>query len=241
MKVLSAFVFFIFWSVPICFSQSRRNDTIHLDKLPPEGLLLDQGWKFHAGDDSAWTKPDFNDDSWQPINPSLDIRHIPQIRNVPIFWLRLKLLVDSSLTEQPLGMTLSQVGASEIYLDGKLLYKFGTISNNVSNVRSHYLLNRPFSIKLRQKGIQTISIRYSYDPKGFLIKYGEENYCLHIELNTVNLTFSKNQSQTRTTFIRELSLLALRLMLGFICFSLFFSFRTQKAYLYIGIRSSFLL
>jgi two-component system, NtrC family, sensor kinase len=237
MKSLSIVIFLIFWSLPICFSQAGDNDTIHLDKIPAEGILLDKGWRFHEGDDSAWTNPAFDDKDWQPINPSLDIRHIPQIQNVPVFWLRLKLQVDSSLMDQPLGITLSQVGASEIYLDGRLLYKFGTVSAENKKEHTKYLLNRPFSIKLGSNKIQTIAVRYSYEPKGFLVKYGNDNSCLHIELNRVDLTFSNNQKQTRNTFIRELTMAALRLMLVFICFGLYFSFRAQKAYLYIGIRS----
>ncbi len=236
MKILLGILLLLF-SIPVCYSQVPPNDTVPLNKLTPDGLLLDKGWKFHPGDDSAWAKPDYNDRDWQPINPSLDIRHIPQIKSVPVFWLRLKLLVDSTLMDQPLGITLSQVGASEIYLDGKLIYKFGIVRGDINQEHTHYLINRPFSIKLSSNKIQSIAVRYSYNPKGLFIKYGVDNYCFHLELNTVDLTFSKSQKKTRTTFIRELTVSALRMMLGFICFGLFFSFRSQRAYLYVGIRN----
>jgi two-component system, NtrC family, sensor kinase len=177
----------------------------------------------------------------QSINPSLDIHRIPQIKDIPIFWLRLNLLVDSSVLDQPIGMTLSQVGASEIYLQGRLIYKFGQIDSNIGRTRSQYLLNSPFGIKLGSKRYQTIAVRYEYYPKSFLVKYGEDNYCFHIELNNVGATFAKSQSQTRSNYIRELSMAALRMMLGFLCFGLYFSFRSQKAYLYIGIRNFLLV
>jgi|SRR5579863_789841 len=241
MKILLGILILLFSSIPACRSQVTSNDTVRLTGLPPEGILLEKGWKFHAGDDSAWANPELNDKDWQPINPSLDIRHIPQIRNVPIFWLRLKLLVDSSFLDQPIGMTLSQVGASEIYLQGRLTYKFGQIDTSIGRTRSKYLLNSPFGFKLGSKRIQTIAVRYEYYPKTFLIKYGEDNYCLHIELNNPGPTFAKSQNQTLSNYIRELSMAALRMMLGFLCFGLYFSFRSQKAYLYLGIRNFLLV
>ena len=237
MKVLLGILLVLFSTIPTCFSQIISDDTVHLITLPHEGILLDKGWKFHGGDNSVWADPEFNDENWQSINPSLDIHHIPQIHNVPIFWLRLHLLVDSSLIDQPIGMTVSQVGASEIYLDGTLIYKFGVASKDIKNERTNYLLNCPYSIKLGQKKMQTISIRYSFSPNTFLIKYGYINYCLRIELNKVDQTFLRNQKQTRSLFIRELSLLTLRLMFSFLCLALYFSYPVQKAYLYFGTRS----
>jgi two-component system NtrC family sensor kinase len=29
--------------------------------LPAQGLLLRQGWRYHAGDDPAWARPNFDD------------------------------------------------------------------------------------------------------------------------------------------------------------------------------------
>jgi two-component system, NtrC family, sensor kinase len=237
MKALLGILLILFFSVPVCHSQISSNDTVRLTKLPPEGILLDKGWKFHSGDDFAWAKPDFNDGDWQTIDPSLDIRRIPQIQNVPVFWMRLKLTVDSSLTDQPLGITLSQVGASEIYLDGILVYKFGTVSEDIKVERTHYILNRPFSIKLGSKGIQTIAVRYSFNPKNFLVELGYENSCFHIILKTMGQTYTAYQQDSRAILIREITNMSLWLLLSLICFGLYYSFRSQNAYLYIGIYS----
>ena len=79
MKVLSGILLVLFSSLSICYSQDKSNDTVRLTKLPSEGILSDKGWKFHEGDDSAWTNPDFNDKDGQTTNPLLDIRHILQL------------------------------------------------------------------------------------------------------------------------------------------------------------------
>lgn len=231
----------LFFTIPNCYSQIVHDDEIQLNKLPSEGILLDKGWKFHQGDDSAWAKPDYNDRDWQAIDPSLDIRHMPQIKNVTIFWMRVKLLVDSSLIDQPLGMTISQVGASEIYLDGMLLYKFGTVSNMFDKEHTHYILNRPFSIKLSDKKIQTIAVRYSFNRGNFLIKSEYPNSCFRIILNKVDIAYSIYLQQSRNSMFIEITQIALWLLLSLLCFGLYFSFQSQKAYWYIGVYSLLIL
>jgi two-component system, NtrC family, sensor kinase len=111
MKVLLGILLLLFSSIPICFSQIISNDNVRLNKLPPEGILLDKGWKFHEGDDSAWANPAFDDNTWEAVNPAQDIRHVRQLQETHIGWFRIKLLVDSTLFDQPLGILLSQTGA----------------------------------------------------------------------------------------------------------------------------------
>ncbi len=43
------FIFFVF--VGNCFSQHLNNDAVRLSKLPPEGILLDKGWKLNCWGD----------------------------------------------------------------------------------------------------------------------------------------------------------------------------------------------
>ena len=60
MKKLCSIFLLFFLLGNKCLSQA---DTIfQIDQLPPDGILLDRGWKFHAGDDPAYangilTKP----------------------------------------------------------------------------------------------------------------------------------------------------------------------------------------
>ena len=129
MKLSCGLLLFNFCILSTCLSQTSDNDFIHLGKIPRDGLLLDKGWRFHAGDDSAWANLGFNDNLWEKINPDIDIHHLQkQKENANIGWFRLKLEVDSSLQNSSASLIISQVVASEIYLNGQLLYRFGTIS-----------------------------------------------------------------------------------------------------------------
>jgi len=61
----------------LAFAQKR--EAFHIDSLPKEGILLNQGWKWHAGDNSEWAKPAFDDAGWQDIDPSKEVVQLPNI------------------------------------------------------------------------------------------------------------------------------------------------------------------
>ena len=143
--------------------------------------------------------------------------------------------------DQPIGMTLSQVGASEIYLDGTLLYKWGIVSTSKGYEQTQYRLNRPYTIQLGKNRMQTIAIRYSYSPQNFLIRTEYQNSCFRLIINKVNQTYSNYQIESRTRFMIEFTQVALWFVLSLLCFSLYFSFRTQKEYWFIGLYSLLIL
>ncbi len=41
-----------------------------IDSLPEQGILLDKGWKYQAGDNPDWAKADFDDSKWESIDPT---------------------------------------------------------------------------------------------------------------------------------------------------------------------------
>ena len=225
----------IFLMPVFSFSQDASENLFRINKIPPQGILLDKGWKFRAGDDSTWANPDFDDREWQPINPTLDIRHIPQLQQTSFYWFRLKLQVDSSLLNQPLGIMLSQVGASEIYLDGKLLYKLGNIDFKNNEITTHHLLQRPFIINLNSNQTQVLAIRYAYDPKSFLVMLGNPNFCFNALLNTTTATLTNFRSGVRLSEIYETGVMAVWLLLTIFSFCFYFLYRTQVAYMYTGL------
>ncbi len=231
MKYLSSTIFGMFWVLPICFSQPNIDDTFPLLKPPLQGILLDKGWRFHAGDDSVWANPDFADNDWEMVNPDQDILRVDQLQKVHIGWFRLKLKVDSALFDQALGILVSQAGASEIYLNGKLLYKFGQVSSQKNKEELFRLSERPFSIKLGTGKVQTLAVRYSFLSRGFLVKSAEfQNYCLRILINNIGATYASYQKQSRLKLIYEICQICFWLALGLISGSLFYSYRFKRIY-----------
>ena len=46
-----------------------------------------------------------------------------------IGWFRLYITIDSGLLNKPIALNVIHMGASEVYIDGKLFARFGTVGN----------------------------------------------------------------------------------------------------------------
>ena len=51
----------------LAFAQKR--EVFRIDSLPKAGILLNQGWKWHAGDNPEWAKAEFDDAGWKLMSP----------------------------------------------------------------------------------------------------------------------------------------------------------------------------
>ena len=89
MKIFLWLLLFTFLFTSYGFSQDSIASGVNITNIPIEGLLLDSGWKFQAGDNSDWAKNGYNDSSWSTINPTKDISDLPENSKKGICWLRL--------------------------------------------------------------------------------------------------------------------------------------------------------
>src|SRR6476661_1602762 len=148
-----------------CFSQfDSLQNIFYLKKLPPEGILLDKGWKFISGDNPVYAHPEYDDKKWRPINPTLDIHDLPQVTKPGIGWLRLHLSIDSNLLKEQLAIMIHQSGASEIYLNGRLLYRFGIVSTDPNEVKAYDPVDKPVSILFGKNITQVLAVRFTLQP-----------------------------------------------------------------------------
>jgi hypothetical protein len=65
-------------------SISQQGSLFPLNALPPDGVLLDQGWKYHAGDNPTWASPGFDDQAWPAIDPTQDIHDLQPLWKHPV-------------------------------------------------------------------------------------------------------------------------------------------------------------
>jgi signal transduction histidine kinase len=89
--------------------------------LDDQSLPLDRGWRYHPGDSLGWAEPDFDDSSWEVSPTQTDSEWMG------IGWFRLSFEVAPSLWGKPLVMVISQLGATEYYLDGRLIRSLGVV------------------------------------------------------------------------------------------------------------------
>ncbi len=234
MKILIS-IFLLVLSAGNCFAQTSTAQEFLLNNIPTEGVLLDQGWKFHAGDNPEWANPAFNDQQWQPVNPTLELHHLPQVKEAGIGWFRLKLQVDSSLTNKTLAMVIASIGASQLYLNGKLIYQIGTVSKDYKAERTHQYFAHLISAKLAHQSTQVLAVRYSFNKKNMYLKFVNIPPCMSIVLKDVNQAFTDNTRGEGTLSILRSIQLSFYLPLGVLILFLYYSFPKRKEYLYFGI------
>ena len=166
--------------------QIKSNLVISEERLKNKAgyLELYEGWKYKIGDDTSWADLSFDDENWKPINPVLgkeDFKNLDWKGNI---WFRNTLTVDSSLYNKALAFQFLDFGAAEVYLNGKLLYKYGEVGAS-DNEEIHYIERNPRVITFESKESQVIAIRYSnfkakellnYEiPVGFIAIVGDLN------------------------------------------------------------------
>jgi two-component system NtrC family sensor kinase len=132
-----------------------------LRTVPLGGSVLDHGWKFRAGDDPTWARPDLDDASWAPINPNQLPTRLPQLRGVAVGWLRLRLEVPDSLRTRALVLLFQQTGASEVYLNGQLLHRYGRVSADPRQVQPGPFTAEPLEVHFSGPRDQVLAVRFA--------------------------------------------------------------------------------
>ncbi|UCH65181.1 MAG: SpoIIE family protein phosphatase [Ignavibacterium sp.] len=111
----------------------------HLIGQSESKIIYPEFFQFHSGDNIYWANPIYDDSKWQkyPLNS------FPEDEWTGVGWARITIKVDSSLQETPLGLKLNFVGAVEIYLDGKLIHRYGKIGKNVIDEKAVFVFEHP--------------------------------------------------------------------------------------------------
>lgn len=240
-KLLFLFILFFFQHVIAQTESVFRVDSLEVVSFGEQSavhrLSIDKFWKYHKGDDSIWALPDYDDKNWQPLSSNLFIDSISEETFSGIGWFRVHLLVDSSLLDKTFGLLIHQVGASEIFLDGKLIHTFGVI--NVSNPDKEARFNPqgvPVDIRFEKTAHHLIAVRYAYanvkdaiksrfsDKLGFTLSIGDINE------NIFSKYIKTNMETAIFTFY-----FTFFLALGFLHFMFFIFYKENKSNLYYSI------
>jgi two-component system NtrC family sensor kinase len=236
MKNLFCLFIYIIVSVGTSYAQDNQVPGFHLNEIPPEGILLDKGWIFQAGDNPYWANPDFDDHSWQRIDPTLDILQLKQIPETGICWFRLHLLIDSNFLNKDLVIALQQSGASEIFLNGKFIHQFGVIDEKSGLVKAYNPLYEPISFPISHSPYQLLAVRYALQPGiSYSSHWGTQNKYLNVIVNTGESAFY--QYEKTHTLIDEGDFIKVGVY-GILCilyFAFYLFYPAQKVYLFFSI------
>ena len=125
-----------------------------------QGLDKTGRWRYRPGQPPGWASPATNDQSWLRTDPNFLVgREPPGWHGTGCF--RLHFTLAPALLGQALGLAIQQQGASEIYLDGRLLGRYGTLGTTAGTSRGfdpRYLF-LPFV--LLEAGPHLLAVRYA--------------------------------------------------------------------------------
>ncbi len=232
MKYLSFFLLFLPFALV-----AQKSKVFKIDSIPTEGVLLDKGWKWHAGDNPEWANVDFDDSSWENIKPLLDFYKIPQVREAEISWFRFPIEVDSALVNVPLIANLNLNGAAELYFNGTLLQKRGIVSKDpkVEKTLATSFVS-PVNISFSKNKGNMIAIRFSFTRSNLYAQFFTLTKKNPFSLNIRQLTgFSEVQlANSHRYLMRQIPYLSLFLIFAFIHFSFYYFLPIQKANLLFG-------
>jgi len=155
---------------------------------------LFEGWKYKIGDDSSWAAPDYDDSDWENINPRLKKEDFDKLNWTGNIWFRNEIQVDSSLWNIVFGLNFYCTGAAEVYLNGRLLYKYGVVG--ISKETEEIFLDRnPRHLLFDKKEMQVLAVRYSNhsaekiashnEQVGFTATLGDIEFFIYDRVNNV--------------------------------------------------------
>jgi len=191
MKWVCVILLFLFSVSAYPKDKARTVPVINGDSLLNYPHYLIEGWLFSPTDDTAYARPSFDDSNWKEKESTLYPVYADSVHLFEgLGWLRYHFIADSSITGGPVAMGITHMGASQIYLDGKLIRSFGTIGDAKSSV---YLDPQevPFIFTIPSPGEHLLAVRYAnfntrknykihkYNMAGFRMIIGDVDNMIH--------------------------------------------------------------
>lgn len=131
----------------------REGKAVELDQL---------NWKYAPDDEPRFADPQFDDRAWEMLKgTAITLNSIPKSGWRGIGWFRLRLQADPALAAQPLALVMVHYGASEIYLDGQLVERFGKVGTTPGTEVAYNPNTLPINIVLDARGEHVLAVRHS--------------------------------------------------------------------------------
>lgn len=118
--------------------------SLSTDMIDTEVIYLSQldGWVYKSGYVEDGANPDLNTSDWIDLKPSaLNESHLNENGAID-GWFRIKIRVDSSLSDIPLFWRIGTWGAIDLYLDGELVKQYGVTSSDTDAFEGYNPMNR---------------------------------------------------------------------------------------------------
>lgn len=198
-------------------------------------VQLENNWRFLEADSMVFALPEYDDSRWDSLSTNLPAR-AGEIQHWfgGTGWFRLRIAVDSQALLRPLALAISQWGASEIYLDGKLIQWYGIIDGKDG---SEYYdpQNTPFLLPVQDTHVHVLAVRYANYEAGRNYKvYWTGSAGFEAVVGDADQLIGNVRSGYITVLVITL-LMAIFFTLGILHFFLFIFQRNELSNLYFSI------
>jgi two-component system, NtrC family, sensor kinase len=114
------------------------------DMIELDVIMLGQldGWRYKSGNFADGANPNLDVSNWQRMKPSEIGSEMLNDLGVVDGWFRIKIRLDSSLTDIPLFWRIGTWGAIDLFVDGELVKQYGTTSSDRSQFVGYNPLNK---------------------------------------------------------------------------------------------------
>jgi adenylate cyclase len=231
-NLLLKFVFSAFVLLQtFCFAQnSFENPQIFTKQEISEGTSIKDTCKFYTGDNPAFALPKFDDSSWKYA----DINSKKTYKQDQVYWVRFYFKIDSASVNQSLCFDIKQLGASEIYLNGKKIETIGKIGKG--NLREYKIKNDiPELFSLNSTEVNVLAIRFLPVVGGKKMRINYSPVALDVELASANEFFDEKVKMMQGFNFVTMLICGVFSALGFIHLLLFLFYRKAIYNLYFSI------
>ena len=213
----------------------KRETFLSAQRLQNKGgnFELLENWKYHAGDNPAWAGVAYNDSAWEEANPALPPKQLPQSGWDGSGWFRLHLTVDSTLWNVPLAMYMFQTGASEVYLNGELLYQYGKVGSS-NDTETAFRDPNPRFIIFGEQTPQVLAVRYSNHLTHWYNRIGI-GAGFECRLGELNSYIAERAASVRQSTVFQMFFTAAFAAFAFVHFLLFAFYPRAKENLYYAL------
>ncbi|MEO8862102.1 MAG: hypothetical protein ABI358_11800, partial [Ginsengibacter sp.] len=122
-------------------------------------LPIDSLWLFHPGNDLPAT--DSNKAGWEFANTELlQKKNGKPLAMQGVGWYQKVFNVPINFRDKPAALRMWEFGASEIFLDGKLIKRYGVVGSSIENEKI-FVPRNPIIINLNSQPYHTLFVHYS--------------------------------------------------------------------------------
>jgi len=237
-KKLFGLLFFVTGISATFNAQTIDTVYINADSIIDKAITLNDVWRYHPGDDSSWALPSFDDSDWDTLKTRMVIEEYPEATWEGIGWFRTLIKIDSTLRFKPIAFEVVQYGASDFYLNGRLIKQLGEIGCDTLTETPLQRNNIPFAVVLDSSTNYVLAVRYSNkvaldDEKWFRAWFNYIGFDLRVR--AIDESILNKVNNERTTLAVNIGIAGLFFALALLYFALFAFYSDRKDNLYFAL------